>query len=177
VKTGPGGGAPGGLGGAPPGIRGAPGGLGAEPVGGRGAELRDVSGSERYGDLLSAPVSIPPAFRNFGIPPANMPANCGGALFPPGAPPSPPSLLLRARFCGGGGARLDGAVGLLAIPGTGGAPIVGATGVGLLSIMGAERSLITPTFFRRAPPSMLLSRAPCRPCYFEYSKDIILKST
>ena len=65
---------PGMLGGAAPGSRGgAPGGFGAEFIGGRGAELRDVSGSDKYGEWLSAPVSTPPAFRSFGIPPANKP--------------------------------------------------------------------------------------------------------
>lgn len=150
---------PGGRGGADPGTRGALplGGLGAAPIGGRGAELRDDSGSDMYGDLLSAPVSIPPAFRSFGIPPAKIPASCGGPLFEP--PPSPPSLLLLARFGAGGGAKLD-CVGLLAMPGTGGAPPTGAAGAIFASIIGAERSLTCATFFRRAPPSMLLSSAP-----------------
>jgi hypothetical protein len=120
--------------------------------------------------LLSAPVSTPPALRSFGMPPAKSPPSCGGAATPPPPPPppppfppppSPPSLLLRARFGAGGGAS-PGAAGRLAIPGTGGAPIVGAAWVGLLSIMGAERSLICVTFLRRAPPSILLSRAPCK---------------
>lgn len=71
---------PGGRGGAEPGTRGgAPGGLGtegAEAIGGLGTVLFVVSGSDRYGELLSAPVSIPPpVFRNFGMPPARIPAN------------------------------------------------------------------------------------------------------
>ena len=54
--------------------RGAVGGFGADDVGGFGAVLREISGSERYEDDLSAPVSTPPpVFLNFGIPPANIP--------------------------------------------------------------------------------------------------------
>lgn len=53
---------------------GAVGGLGAEVGGGRGAELRDVSGSDIYDESRFAPVSIPPPrFFSLGIPPANMP--------------------------------------------------------------------------------------------------------
>lgn len=82
-------------------------GLGGTPVGSLGtaipggfrAELRDDSGSEVYDDSWFAvsqleisnkaviwilpPVSIPPPrFFNFGIPPANRPANCGGCSIP-----------------------------------------------------------------------------------------------
>lgn len=65
-------GAPGGLGGALGGA--APGTLGAEPVGGRGPEVLEVSGSDRYGEELSRPVSmLPPVFLNFGMPPASSP--------------------------------------------------------------------------------------------------------
>lgn len=49
------------------------GGLGAVD-GGFGADVRDVSGSELYAVLGSAPVSMPPPlFLSFGIPPANSP--------------------------------------------------------------------------------------------------------
>lgn len=149
----------GGRGGAEPGTRGgAPGGLGAEAAGGLGAVLFVLSGSDRYGELLSAPVSTPrPVFLSFGMPPAKIPANCGGSTNPP--PPSPtPSLLLRARF-GGGGARLPGDG---RIPGTGGAPPIGAAGPSdFLSNIGADRSLTCVTFFSLAPCSMLLKSAPC----------------
>lgn len=79
---------------------------------------------------------IPPAlFRSFGIPPANSPPNCGADSIAPPAPP-PTSLLLRALFppAGAGGRR----------PGIGGAPPTGGPefALGLLSIIGAERSLI-----------------------------------
>lgn len=101
---------PGGSGGADPGSLGAlpPGGGGACPMGGLGAEFLDVSGSERYGDLLSEslPVSTPPAFLSFGIPPAKRPASCGGAL-KLSPPLSPPSLLLLALL-GVGGASPGG---------------------------------------------------------------------
>jgi len=61
-------------GGTPPGgLGGIPGGLGAVPVGGFGAEVREVSGSDKYGLELTAPVATPPLFLNFGIPPANNP--------------------------------------------------------------------------------------------------------
>jgi hypothetical protein len=63
-------------GGLDPGTGGAaPGGFGADARGGRGADALEVSGSDRYGELLSAPVFTPPALRNFGIPPANSPAS------------------------------------------------------------------------------------------------------
>jgi hypothetical protein len=150
-------------GGRPPGTGGAggaPGGFGAEPRGGLGTELRDVSGSEEYGALLcSAPVLTPPAFLSFGMPPANIPASCGGAAIPL----SPAvSLLLRARFPPGGASPPGGAGGL-PMPGTGGAPVMaGADGPSeTLPTMGDERSLITVTFFRRAPLPMSDSSAPC----------------
>jgi hypothetical protein len=99
-----------------------------------------------------APVSIlPPVFRSLGIPPANMPASCGG---PPCDPsPSPPSLLLLPLDpLGGGGAKLPGG-GLGAIPGIGGAePILGAAGpFDTFPTVGAERSLTTVTFLSRVP--------------------------
>jgi hypothetical protein len=154
-------------GGRPPGIggaEGAPGGFGADPRGGLGTELRDVSGSERYGVLLcSAPVLTPPDFLSFGIPPANNPANCGAdamALSPP-----PVSLLLRARFPppGTGGASPPGGAGGLPIPGTGGAPdMAGALGPSdTLPTMGEDRSLICVTFLSLAPLPMSDSSAPC----------------
>jgi len=126
--------APGGGGGGPPGS------IGAAMGGGRGAVRFDVSGSERYGELLSAPVSmLPRVLRSFGRPPASIPANCGGPPVPVPSPPPPlPSLLLLARL-GGGGAN-DGRFGM---PGTGGAPPIGAGGPSdFLSTIGADRSLI-----------------------------------
>ena len=130
--------APGGGGG------GAPGGVGAA-IGGRSGTVRlDVSGSDRYGELLAAPVSmLPLVLRSFGRPPASIPASCGGPLVPPAlppplSPPPPPSLLLLARL-GGGGAS-DGRFGML---GTGGAPPIGAGGPSdFLSRIGPDRSLI-----------------------------------
>jgi hypothetical protein len=156
---------PGGGGGAAPGTRGAAGGLGGVPVGGRGAELRVVSGSDMYGERLSAPMSIPapPVFRSLGMPPASIPANWGG---PPPPPVSPLSLLLLARFGGGGAKPLGGrggappGEGLLAMPGIGGAPMTGAGALSFLSSIGADLSLIWVTFLNRAPDSMLLRSAP-----------------
>lgn len=158
-KTGLRGGRPPGIGGA----GGAPGGFGAAPCGGLGTELRDVSGSDRYGALLwSAPVLTPPAFLNFGMPPANKPPSCGAdaiALSPP-----PVSLLLLARFPppGTGGARPGGA-GAFPMPGTGGAPPMGGPLGPLLTfpIVGADRSLICVTFFSLVPLPMSDSSAPC----------------
>lgn len=158
---------PGAGGGRPPGMGGAaPGGFGADARGGLGAEFRDVSGSERYGELLSLPVLTPPDFLSFGIPPANKPPNWGAALAmpPPSLAPSPPvSLLLLARFPGAGGARPEGGAGALPIPGTGGAPPMGgppppSTG---LPTCGADRSFTWATFFSRAPPRMSPNSAPC----------------
>lgn len=158
---------PGSGGAAPGGSGGAPGGRGADGAGAVGAlgalgRGRVDSGSDMYGELppLSAPVStpVPPVFRNLGMPPANMPANCGGAL-PVDA--SPPALLLRALFGVEGGARPGALGGGRFMPGIGGAPMTGAADVGLLSIMGEERSLMTPTFLRRAPDWMSPRRAPC----------------
>jgi hypothetical protein len=154
-KMGFGGGRPPGTGGA----GGAPGGFGADPRGGFGTELRDVSGSDRYGALpWSAPVLTPPAFLSFGMPPANSPPSCGGAA----TPLSPVSLLLRARFPPGGASPPGGAGGL-PMPGIGGAPaIAGAAGPSdTLPTIGADRSLTTPTFFSRAPFPMSVSSAPC----------------
>jgi hypothetical protein len=64
---------PGGIGGPRPGIVGAAlaGGFGAP--GGLGAEILVSPGSERYEASELAPVSIPPRFFNFGIPPAKRP--------------------------------------------------------------------------------------------------------
>lgn len=93
----------------------------------------------------------PPAFLSFGIPPANIPANCGaeaGTL-----PPSPLSLLALARFAPPGTA---GAPGIL------GAPMGAAAGPSLtLPTIGEDRSLICVTFFSRAPFVMSPKSAPC----------------
>lgn len=65
------------------------GGFGAAIPGGLGAELADDSGSDVYDDSRFAPVSTPPPrFFNFGIPPANKPANCGGCSIPDVPPES-----------------------------------------------------------------------------------------
>jgi hypothetical protein len=153
-------------GGRPPGIGGAaPGGLGAAGAAARGglggAELRDVSGSDRYGECSSAPVFTPPAFRSFGIPPANSPANCGGPL---DAPLSLPWSLLLLALPGTGGARPEGGAGAFPMPGMGGAPpIGGALGPSdTFPTIGADRSLTTVTFFRRAPFPMSERSAPYR---------------
>ena len=122
---------------------GPPGGIGAAMEGGCGAVRFDVSGSDRYGELLSAPVSmLPRTLRSFGRPPASIPANGGGPPVPLPSPPPPPppspSLLLLARL-GGGGANH----GRFGMPGTGGAPPIGAGGPSdFLSKIGADRSLI-----------------------------------
>lgn len=152
-------------GGRPPGIGGAaPRGFGAATLGSLGAEPREVSGSERYGELLSAPVFTPPAFLSFGIPPANNPPSCGAPLdIPASLAPSPPvSLLLRARFPGTGGARPGGA-GAFPMPGIGGAPPIGGP-LGpsdTFPTCGADRSLICVTFFSLAPLLMSDRSAPC----------------
>jgi hypothetical protein len=148
--------------GRPPGIGGAggaPGGFGAEPRGGFGTELRDVSGSDRYGALpWSAPVLTPPDFLSFGMPPAKSPPNCGAEAIAL----SPVSLLLLARFPppGAGGASPGGAGGR-PIPGTGGAPPMAGAASFTLPTMGAERSLTCVTFLSRAPFPMSDSSAPC----------------
>lgn len=165
ATPGGGGGRPPGIGGAAPGGGGAaPGGFGAAPRGGLGAELRDVSGSERYDELLSAPVLTPPDLRNLGMPPANKPPNCGAALAaPPSLAASPPvSLLLLARFPGTGGASPVGGAGARPMPGTGGAPPTGGP-LGpsdTLPTIGADRSLTWVTFFSRAPLLISESSAP-----------------
>ena len=98
----------------------------------------------------------PPVFFSFGIPPANMPPNCGAeSVIDEDPPPIDPwSLLLRARLAAG-------AVGGLK-PGTGGAPPTGgaAEEEGDLSSIGADRSL-TWTFLSRAPDCMSPRSAPC----------------
>lgn len=152
-------------GGRPPGMGGAgeaPGGLGADPRGGFGTELRDVSGSDRYGALpWSAPVLTPPAFLSFGMPPANKPPSCGGAAI--ALSPPPVSLLLRARLPPPGGASPPGGAGGLPMPGIGGAPaIAGAAGPSeTLPTVGADRSLTCVTFLSLAPFPMSDSSAPC----------------
>jgi hypothetical protein len=127
-----------------------------------------VSGSERYDAWLSAPVlTLPPTLRSFGMPPARMPASCGG---PDDDAPSPPSLLLLPLEPGAGGASPPTG-GLVCMPGTGGAPPgTGGAPLGLMGgpsetfpTIGADRSLTFVTFFKRAPCSMLLSSAPWDP--------------
>lgn len=137
----------GGTGGPRPGIAGAAaaGGLEAEKLGTFGAE---PSGSDAYDESALAPVSIPPLFFNFGIPPAKRPPSWGAALMDD-APPS--SLLLLARFPGTGGASPPGGFGAPPIPGTGGAPPTGGPEESEpLATMGAERSLVT-AFLRALP--------------------------
>jgi len=162
--------APGGGGGADPGSLGgrALGGFGTEAVGIRGTVLLVVSGSDRYGELLSAPVSMPaPVFLNFGMPPANIPASCGGpadvvVLLSSLSLSTPPSLLLRARFGGRGGGATDGRFGRPPSPGIGGALPIGATGPSdVFPSIGADLSLTCVTFFSFAPCSILLKSAPC----------------
>lgn len=159
--------APGGGGGAPPGTRGAPGGFGAEPTGGRGTLALDVSGSDRYGEALSAPVSmpLPPVLRSFGMPPANSPPSCGAAPAASALPaPSLPavSLLLRTRPPGTGGARPLGGFGAPAF-GTGGAPTAVRAGPSdTFPTCGADRSLTAATFLSLVPCSIDERSAPCR---------------
>lgn len=81
---------------------------------------------------------------------------------PPASPPLPPpvSLLLRILFTpttGGGGAKLLGAFD----PGIGGAPPKGGPESDFLSIIGADRSLVT-AFLSGLPFEMSDSRAPYR---------------
>lgn len=164
----------GGTGAAPGGGGGAPGGLGAEPFGIGGAAARGggagfealldvVSGSESY-----APVFTPPDFLSLGIPPANRPPSCGADSI--AAPPDPPlcpwSLLLRALL-GAGGRR----------PGTGGAPPAGGPALlfGLLSRMGADRSLIWVTFLSFAPLLMSLRSAPWHHRQFSAPRHVPLQ--
>lgn len=151
----------GGAGGAAPGGGGgAPGGLGAAPLGGVGTELRAVSGSDMYGDFVSAPVFTPPDFLSLGMPPANSPPSWGGAAIPL----SPPvSLLLLALLPppGTGGASPPGGAGGLPMPGTGGAPPIAGAASLTFPTIGADRSLITPTFFSFAPFEMSPNSAPC----------------
>ena len=143
------GGALGGIGGADPGTRGAPGGFGAEPPGIAGVR-RVGSGSERYDDSASAPVLTPPDFRNLGMPPANIPPNCGP---PPNAPSDPPPTSLLALALA--------ASGLANPPGTGGAPNgEGATALFVSPpTIGADLSLVT-AFFNFRPFSISDRRAP-----------------
>ena len=141
------------------------GGHGASEVGGVGVVFRELSGSERYEDTRSAPVSIPPPILlSLGIPPANIPPNWGAAGTPPlmPLPPLPPtSLLLLPRFVevdpGIEGARPEG----FPDAGTAGAPLRGgpAGGPEPLSMMGAERSLVT-AFLSLVPFDMSPSKAP-----------------
>lgn len=131
----------GGNGGAPPG------GFSPAPFGAGGAGADGVLGAEDFLALVSGSESYmftPPAlFRNFGIPPANRPPNCGAVSVDAAvAAPTlfePWSLLLRPRFPpGGAGGRRPGT-------GTGGAPPAGGAPLeelDLESIMGADRSLI-----------------------------------
>lgn len=161
-------------GGLRPGIAGADDGNGKPgrpPVGFAGACLGGtgalgfctVSLSDRYGELLFAPVSIPPAFfLNFGMPPANIPASCGGASAPLPPPPKPPpeSLELLGLFAptppGIGGTPKAGR------PGTAGAvprPPLGAAELVLPATCGPDRSFVT-AFFSLIPFEISPSRAP-----------------
>lgn len=141
------------------------GGHGAVEDGGMEVIFRELSGSERYEESRSAPVSIPPPIRfSLGIPPAKIPPNWGAAGTPPPMPlppPPPVSLLLLPRF-----AEVDPAIRgarpeCLAKPGTAGAPLRGgpAGGPAPLSIIGAERSLVT-AFLSLVPFDMSPSKAP-----------------
>ena len=129
-------------------------------VGGLAAELLELSESDKYGEALSAPVSTPPDRRNFGIPPARIPPNWGAALaVPESAPLCPTSLLLRRRLFEPVGASPPVTLGR---PGTGGAPPTGGPEGPLLTlpICGADRSLMTSTFFNLVPFEMSPSNAP-----------------
>lgn len=107
----------------------------------------------------------PPAFRNFGIPPANSPPNCGAPLIVAElslALSLPVSLLLLALFPGTGGASPPGGAGGLPMPGIGGAPPIGGA-LGLSDTFpttGADRSLTTVTFFSFVPFAISPSSAP-----------------
>lgn len=120
-----------------------------------GAEtfLEFVSGSESY---MFTP---PPVFLSFGIPAANSPPNCGAASIPPPDAAFPGwSLLLLALFP----PAVDGR----SPPGTGGAPPIGGPPESFgLSMIGADRSLTTPTFLSLAPFVMSPSRAPYAALY------------
>jgi hypothetical protein len=159
--------ADGGGGGLAPGIAGAapPGGLGADEPGGLGAlgvELIDSPGSDRYDDSAAAPVSMPPRFFNFGMPPAKRPPSCGAAAMSAEPVfPEPVSLLLLIRFPGTGGASPPGAFGMPPKPGTGGAPPTGGPDEddALPSMAGADLSLVT-AFFKALPFEISESRAP-----------------
>lgn len=141
------------------------GGHGAIEVDGMGVIFRELSGSERYEESRSAPVSIPPPLLfSLGIPPAKIPPNWGAAGTPPLTPlppPPPVSLLLLPRFV-----EVDPGVRLarpecFAKPGTAGAPLRGgaAGGPEPLSVIGAERSLVT-AFLSLVPFDMSPSKAP-----------------
>lgn len=102
---------------------------------------------------------MPPlVFFSLGIPPAKSPPNCGAASIVPAEPP-PVSLLLRFLFEpeGTGGASPPGGL----IPGTGGAPLTGPPELDLLSMTGADRSLVTVAF-SFLPLLISDSNAPCQ---------------
>ncbi len=142
------------------------GGHGAVEVGGLGVVIRELSGSERYEESRSAPVSIPPpVLFSLGIPPANIPPNRGAAGTPPLTPlppPPPVSLLLLPRFVdvdpGMRGARRAAC---FPEPGTAGAPLEGGPpgATEPLSNTAAERSLVT-AFLSLVPFVMSPSKAP-----------------
>jgi hypothetical protein len=142
------------------------GGHGAVEVGGLGVVIRELSGSERYEESRSAPVSIPPpVLFSLGIPPANIPPNRGAAGTPPLTPlppPPPVSLLLLPRFVdvdpGMRGAR---PAACFPEPGTAGAPLEGGPpgATEPLSNTAAERSLVT-AFLSLVPFVMSPSKAP-----------------
>ena len=91
------------------------------------------------------------------MPPAKSPPSWGALASPPVScpPPLPVSLLLRA---------LPVLLGAFSMPGTGGAPpgIAGPLLSFLLSMIGADLSFTTATFFKRAPLEISPSNASCR---------------
>ena len=157
IPGGSGGALPGNRGGAPPGSRGALGGFGAAPPGSAGIRL-DGSGSERYGESRSAPVLTPPVFLNFGMPPENMPANCGPPPNAPSPPPDPASLCALVLPASGLGAAPPG--GFNDPPGTGGAPNADGPAVFFSPpTIGADLSFVT-AFLSCLPFVMSPNNAP-----------------
>lgn len=139
---------------------GATGGFGALVAGG-GLGFLGPSDFERNAASELAPVSTPPRFFSFGIPPAKRPASCGGDSVAPlslGPPVSLPLLTLPAfPPPGTGGAMPDGG---FAMPGTGGAPPTGPLDAPeLFEICGADLSFVT-VFLSCVPFVISVRRAP-----------------